>query len=126
MPRLQRERDAAEARFNEKTKAEAEAAAALERQRQADEAERQKRESLERSIASDAKTALIVALLGTFCVQIIFPLGFYLAIRARRRAKKEAPHMVPTTNTAYYLSWGIIALAGLILGLVLIEEFSRR
>lgn len=115
----------AETRFNEQVQAEAAAAAAREKQRQAEEAARLKREALDRSIASDAKTALTVTLIALFCFQVILPLGCFLAIRARRRAKREAPHMVPATNTAYYISVGFMSIVGLIVGLMLLSLLTR-
>jgi hypothetical protein len=113
-----RERAAAETRYRDKCRLEAEAAAALEQRRQVEELERQKREALERSIASAGKTALIVTLVGFFCFQLAIPVGVFLAVRARRRAKRQAPNMVASTNAAFYLGMGICVLAGICIAAV--------
>lgn len=105
------ERAKAEARYREQCRIEAEQAAALEQRRQAEAQEQQRREAVERSIASAGQTALIVTLLGLFlCFPIGFPLGIFLAVRARRRAKREAPNMIAATNAAFYLGMGVCAL----------------
>lgn len=120
-----RERAAAETSYREKCRLEAEAAATLEQRRQAEELERQRREALERSIASDGKTALIVTLVGLFCFQLAIPVGIFLAVRARRRAKREAPSMVAATNAAFYLGTGLCALFGVVVLVMLVEQIFR-